>query len=175
MNLARLVIIMMLGMGLVLGGVLYYQQVYAYYEEVQAGPDAVQLTLVTTDMPAPVDVQNFQAIDAISSPLRYRACFDITLSQATLTESFVIFDEAEPRVAPGWFDCFDAAQIGADLDGDAIAFMGIENVEYGIDRIIAVYPDGRGFAWHQINACGEVVFDGNPVPEGCPPRPRDGE
>jgi len=106
----------------------------------------------------------------------YRNCGDslfITpISQATLTETFVIRDDAEPRVAPGWFDCFDAAQIGADIEnGDAIAFLGVENVQYGIDRIVAVYPDGRAFAWHQINACGEVVFDGNPVPEGCPPKP----
>lgn len=175
MNLARLVILIMLLTGMILGGVLYYQQVYAYYEEVQASPDAVQLTSVTSGLPEPVDVDNFEAIDAISSPLRYRACFDITLSQATLTESYVIFDAAEPRVAPNWFDCFDAAQIGADLSGEAIAFMGIENVEYGIDRIVAIYPDGRGYAWHQINACGEVVFDGNPVPEGCPPRPQVGD
>ena len=175
MNLARWVILMMLFIGLAAGGVLYYQQVYAYYEEVAASPDAVQLTSVTTGAPEPLDVQNFEAIDAVSSPLRYRACFDISLSQASLTESFVIVDEAEPRVAPGWFDCFDAAQIGADLSGDAIAFMGIENVEYGIDRIVAIYPDGRGYAWHQINACGEVVFDGNPVPEGCPAPPQEGE
>ena len=40
-----------------------------------------------------------------------------------------------------------------------------------IDRIVAVFPDGRGYAWHQINACGEVVFDGDPAPEGCPPVP----
>ncbi len=88
-----------------------------------------------------------------------------------LTETYQIFDNAEPRVAPRWFDCFDAAQIGEDLATDAIAFMGVENIDYGIDRIVAIYPDGRGYAWHQINECGEVVFDGNPVPEDCPPPP----
>ena len=40
-----------------------------------------------------------------------------------------------------------------------------------IDRIVAVYPDGRAYAWHQINRCGEVVFDGNSAPEGCPTPP----
>lgn len=172
---ARIIIVVMLSMAAILGGVLYYQQVYAYYEEVQAGPEAVQLTSVTTGEPEPIVVQSFEAIDADSSPLRYRACFEMTLSQATLTETFVIVENAEPRVAPPWFDCFDAEQIGADLQTEAIVFMGIENVEYGIDRIVAVYPDGRGYAWHQINACGEVVFDGNPVPEGCPPQPQEGE
>ncbi|MCK0094023.1 DUF6446 family protein [Yoonia sp. F2084L] len=168
---ARVVIVAMLLSAAVLGGVLYYQQVYAYYDEVQADADAVMLTSVSTGEAEPIVVQNFEGIDAISSPLRYRACFETTLSQAMLTETFVIVENAEPRVAPGWFDCFDAVQIGADLRTEAIAFMGIENVQYGIDRIVAIYPDGRGYAWHQINACGEVVFDGNPVPEDCPPLP----
>ncbi|EBA12838.1 DUF6446 family protein [Roseobacter sp. CCS2] len=168
---ARVIIVAMLLSAAVLGGVLYYQQVYAYYDEVQANADAVMLTSVSTGTAEPVVVQNFQGIDAISSPLRYRACFDVSLSLATLTETFLILDNAEPRVAPGWFDCFDAVQIGADLRTEAVAFMGVENIEYGIDRVVAVYPDGRGYAWHQINACGEVVFDGNRPPEDCPPLP----
>ncbi len=172
---ARVIIVAMLLSAAVLGGVLYYQQVYAYYDEVQANADAVMLTSVSTDVPEPVVVDNFQGIDADSSPLRYRACFDVSLSLATLTESFEIIENAEPRVAPPWFDCFDAAQIGTDVQTEAIAFMGIENIEYGIDRVVAVYPDGRGFAWHQINACGEVVFDGNRPPEDCPPLPESTE
>jgi hypothetical protein len=168
---ARVIIVIMLAMAAVAGGVLYYQQVYAYYEEVQFSPDAVQLTSVSTGEAETIVVDEFEAIDAVSSPLRYRACFRTPLSQAMLTETYEMVDLAEPRVAPSWFECFDAEQIGADLQTDAIAFMGIENVEYGIDRIVAIYPDGRGFAWHQINACGEVVFDGNRPPDDCPPIP----
>ena len=41
----------------------------------------------------------------------------------------------------------------------------------GIDRIVAVAEDGRGWVWHQINRCGEVVFDGQPAPEDCPEPP----
>lgn len=172
---ARVIIVIMLLMGAAAGGVLYYQQVYAYYEEVAFSADAVLLTSVSTGKAEPIVVDSFDAIDAISSPLRYRACFETPLSQAMLTETYVIVDAPEPRVAPGWFDCFDAAQIGADLQSEAIAFMGIENVEYGIDRIVAIYPDGRGFAWHQINACGEVVFDGNRPPDDCPPIPESSQ
>ena len=168
---ARVVIVMMLLIAAAGGGVLYYQQVYAYYEEIGFSENAVQLTSVSTGQAEPIIVDSFDAIDATSSPLRYRACFQTTLSQAMLSEAYVIVDNAEPRVAPGWFDCFDAVQIGADLSGDAIAFMGVENVQYGIDRIVAIYPDGRGFAWHQINACGEVVFDGARAPDDCPPIP----
>ena len=172
---ARIIIVAMLLIAAVGGGVLYYQQVYAYYDTVAASPDAVQLTSVSTGEAEPIVVAEFQGIDAISSPLRYRACFETPLSLAMLTETYQIVDNAEPRVAPGWFDCFDAAQIGADLRTDAVAFMGIENIAYGIDRIVAIYPDGRGYAWHQINECGEVVFDGNPVPEDCPPIPESTE
>lgn len=168
---ARVIIVLMLLTGAIAGGLMYYQQVYAYYEEVGFSPDAVVMTSVTSGQPEPLLVEDFDAIDAISSPLRYRACFTTPISLAMLTETYQIIEDAEPRVAPRWFDCFDAAQIGADVQSEAVAFMGIENISYGIDRIVAVYPDGRGYAWHQINACGEVVFDGEPAPEGCPTPP----
>ena len=172
---ARIIIVMILLTGIFAGGLLYYQQVYAYYDEVQMTPDAVALTSVTSAQPEPLLIDTFDAIDANSSPLRYRACFTTPISLATLTETYQIVDEAEPRVAPGWFDCFDAVQLGADLRDEAVAFLGTENIVYGIDRIVAVYPDGRGYVWHQINACGEVVFDGEPAPEGCPTPPESQE
>ena len=168
---ARIIIVLILLTGAVAGGLMYYQQVYAYYDEVEFTPEAVQMTSLTSGTPEPLLVEDFDAIDAESSPLRYRACFTTPISLATLTETFVIVDEAEPRVAPAWFDCFDAEQIGADIRTDAVVFMGVENIQYGIDRVVAVYPDGRGYAWHQINACGEVVFNREPVPEGCPEPP----
>jgi hypothetical protein len=167
---ARIAIVGMLLIALAAGAAMYYLQVYAYYTEV-ATPE-VTLVSLTTGQPDPVAYGNFRGIDSNSSPVRYRACYDLSLSLATLTETYAIADKAEPLVAPRWFDCFDARQIGADLEsGVAIGFMGQENIHYGIDRIVAVYPDGRAFAWQQINHCGEVVFDGNPAPEGCPPAP----
>jgi hypothetical protein len=160
MNLGRIVIGALLMSGLIAGVAMYYLQVYAFYDEVITGEAEV------------IVFDNFKAIDSDSSPVRYRACFDTPLSLALLTETYIGLDGAEPLVAPAWFDCFNAAQIGADLaDGTALAFMGVENITYGIDRIVAVYPDGRGFVWHEINFCGEVVFDGDPVPEECPTPP----
>jgi len=155
------------------GGSLYYLQVYAYYDEVteeQAGG----VTLVANAIGKPVKIvyNDFQAIDSDSSPLRFRACFSVKNSIGMLTENFRVYDNPVPNMAPGWFDCFDAKALGAALEeGTAFAFLGEENVRYGFDRVVAVMPDGRGFAWHQINHCGEVVFDGNPAPEGCPPVP----
>ena len=169
---AKIWIVFIMLTALIAGIALYYFQVYAYYEEVPAEAAVVDMVSLTSGEAEPVAFDNFRAIDSNSSPLRYRACYDMPASLAMLTETYQIADDAEPRVAPGWFDCFDAGQIGADLQaGVAVGFLGQRDVQYGIDRIVAVYDDGRAFAWHQINACGEVVFDGNPAPEGCPPPP----
>ena len=157
---------------LITGAAIYYLQVYAYYDDVTENIEKVQLTSLATGKTEDILFENIKAIDSNSSPLRYRACFETGLSLALLTETYKIYDNAEPRVAPGWFDCFDAERIGEDIkSGGAVAFLGNENIKYGIDRVIAVYPDGRAYAWHQINFCGDVVFDGNPTPPECPPAP----
>lgn len=154
------------------GGGLYYLQVYHFYEPVAADAAEVRLSGIVSGEPEPIPAENVEAIDASSSPIRYRACFDTPISVATLTETYQLYEGAEPLTAPDWFECYDAAQLGADLElGSAIAFLGEANIVYGIDRVVAVTDDGRGFAWHQINECGEKVFDGEPVPEGCPPPP----
>lgn len=94
------------------------------------------------------------------------------MSQALLSETYEIYEYPVPTVAPGWFECFDATALGADLEGgSAIAFLGTFNVIYGFDRVVAITEDGRGYVWHQLNKCGEKVFDGDPPPEGCPPQP----
>ncbi|CUH65622.1 hypothetical protein TG4357_01962 [Thalassovita gelatinovora] len=158
---------------LVAGVAMYYLQVYAYYDKVVAtGTEDVQMTSLITGLPEPILYEGFEAIDSDSSPIRYRACFITPISQAMLTETYEIYDGAEPLVAPGWFDCFDAKKLGAALEqGDALAFLGQQNVHYGIDRVVAVTADGHGYVWHQINHCGEVVFNGEPAPEDCPTPP----
>ena len=168
-NIAKVLIIAMVASAVAAGAAMYYLQVYAFYEEYDAG----EVVLTTLDGVAETVVtENFRAIDSDSSPIRYRACFDMQMSVAALTETYEVYEGAEPLVAPGWFDCFDAQAIGVALeDGSAFAFMGQENVTYGVDRVVAVFPDGRAVSWHQINACGERVFDGEAAPEGCPPAP----
>jgi hypothetical protein len=155
------------------GGFMYYQQVYAYYEEVTPnGETDVQLTSILIGAPETVLYDEFRAIDADSSPIRYRACFSTSMSHAMLTETYLLDDEAVPLTAPGWFDCFDAREIGAAMEeGRALAFLGAANIEYGVDRMVAIHEDGRGWVWDQINRCGEIVFDGNAAPEDCPAPP----
>jgi hypothetical protein len=160
---------------LVGGAAIYWLQVYGFYEPVEvSGSTDVELTLLVTGEPEPILYEDFTAIDAESSPIRYRACFTTNLSEALLTETYEMVEHAEPRNAPEWFDCFDAKEIGRALEkGEALAFMGTENVIYGIDRLVAILPDGRGFVWHEINECGELAFDGKPLPAHCPAQPEE--
>ena len=169
----KLLSILILGSALIAGVGLYYLQVYHFYEEVvPTGEGDVQLTSLVSGEAEPIDYSAFQGIDANSSPIRYRACFTTSLNQDALVETYAPYEDAVPLEAPGWFECFDAQAVGAGLsDGTARAFLGQRDVIYGIDRVVAVFDDGRGYVWHQINPCGEVVFDGQPVPEGCPPPP----
>lgn len=155
------------------GGALYYLQIYGFYERVDAtGGDDVQLIVLATDQPEPILYDNFEAIDAESSPIRYRACFTTTMSHALLTETYVMMEDVTPRNAPEWFDCFDAATLGAELKaGTALAFLAQKNIHYGVDRIVAISEDGRGYVWHELNDCGEKAYDGTVVGEECPPLP----
>ena len=156
--------------GSLIGGIaLYYLQVYGFYEPVAEAE--VQLVSVVSDMPEPITINSFEAIDAESSPIRYRACFTTDMSLSLLTETFVGLEDAIPRNAPHWFDCFDAAAIAAELDaGTALPFLGQKNVEFGVDRIVAITEDGRGYVWHELNDCGEKAYDGTIVGEECPRR-----
>ncbi len=152
------------------GGALYYLQVYGFYEVV--AEEDVQLVSIATDLPETIVFDDFEAIDAESSPIRYRACFTTPQSLAFFTESYVLIEDVSPRNAPGWFDCFDAAAIGAELEaGTALTFLSGKNVEYGVDRVVAITQDGRGYVWHELNDCGEKAYDGTVVGEECPPLP----
>ncbi|WP_246107440.1 DUF6446 family protein [Puniceibacterium confluentis] len=154
------------------GALLYYTQVYAYYYDVTAtGTDDVRLTGKVSNLPETILYEDFRAIDAESSPIRYRACFTTPSTLDQLRDTYAIYPGAEPRVAPTWFDCFDAAAIGDDLAaGRALAFTGQRNIEYGIDRVVAITQDGRGYVWHEINDCGDKTYDGSPLGVDCPVR-----
>jgi Family of unknown function (DUF6446) len=155
------------------GFTLWYTAERAFYVPV-AFPQGAEVRLVslTSGQPEPILVEGIEGIDAKSSPIKFRACFRTPMSLAMLTETYVSYDDAAPLVAPSAFPCFDAMALGAALDsGEALAFLSEPNITYGIDRVVAVTGDGRGYAWHQINACGEEVFAGRPAPEGCPPPP----
>jgi hypothetical protein len=137
---------------LLAGGAMYYLQEYAFYHPASfVAGDEIELTALATGLPEAIPVKDLQGIDAESSPLRFRACFTTILDQPTLTEGFEIYDKAVPLNAPSWFDCFDAARIGAALEsGEAIAFLGKADVARDVDSVVAVFSDGHGYAWHQL-------------------------
>lgn len=157
---------------LVAGAALYYLQVYGFYQEVDAPAQGVEL--ITLGKQAEViPTENFNAIDADSSPIRYRACFTTPYSLALLTETFEMVEGQTPRNAPGWFDCFDAEAIAGEIAaGSALTFLSQKNVHYGVDRVVAITNDGRGYIWHELNDCGEKAYDGTVVGEECPAVPQ---
>ncbi|WP_010140092.1 DUF6446 family protein [Oceanicola sp. S124] len=167
-QLGRVLIVALVLTAVVAGGAIYYLQEYAYYERLEG--EAIALT--TTDgTRQPFPATGIEAIDAYSSPIRYRACF--TSAAATPDMSgYVPYPGAEPLQGPRWFGCYDAKEIGAALEtGRATAYLSQQDVSYGVDRVVAIDAEGRGWVWHQINPCGAEVFDGHPAPEGCPPVP----
>ena len=136
----------------VAGIAMYVLQVYAFYEDVPAEELEIHLTSVATGELEMILAEDVQAIDATSSPLKYRACFTTLHSQAMLTESFVVYERPEPLTAPGWFECYSAEDVGQALENEqAIAYLAQANIHDGVDRVVAIFDDGRAFAWHQLN------------------------
>lgn len=138
-------------MALFAAGLIWFQ-FFAYYERVTDVDEITVDELV-------LKISDYDGIDAESSGLKLRACFNFLPEVENQP-----FDTAElkaiappekptPLNPPFWFDCFDAGQIQADLDaGNAFAVQAKENDIDGIDRIVVFYPDGRGFMWRQLNA-----------------------
>jgi hypothetical protein len=143
----KYLVIGLAGSAVIAGAAMWYLQVYAFYDRL---PDTTVLRVTTESGPQPLSLSAFQGIDATSSPLRFRAC--VTLAQPGELTGAVPATKPDPLTAPGWFDCFDAASIGAALQrGEAVAWLSEREIHRGVDRIIAVYPDGRAFAWQQLN------------------------
>ncbi|MEO0363091.1 MAG: DUF6446 family protein, partial [Pseudomonadota bacterium] len=125
------------------GAALWWFQTRGHYDEV-AGLDVVEIA------GAAAEVEDYRGLDGASSPLKLRGCFRVAGAVDGPPAP-----NAEPLIAPGWFDCFDAEAIASDLgSGAARAVLAAFNEPYGFDRVVALYPDGRAFQWRQINPCG---------------------
>jgi len=91
-----------------------------------------------------ISVSDLRAVATPTDPLTFYSCFKTPLSYGLLTETYQTYETPNPQTTS--FGCFNAAQIRADLNsGAALAFVGEKNIEPGI----AVYDDGRAYAWHQ--------------------------
>lgn len=147
----KILTIILLVVAVISGAAIYWLQVYGYYYDAPENTE-IQLVNIATGQGETIPVDDFVGIDADTSPLRFRACFTMPFSQALLSETYQFYQGATPLIAPDWFECFDAAAIGADLEqGMALAFLGRTGIDKVADQVIAVYPDGRAFAWNQLN------------------------
>ena len=118
---------------------LWWSQNHAFYEETQSD----EVVIAGTVYP----VSQWLGIDAASSPLKMRACF-LILEDIDAPPAF----EPVPRVAPGWFRCFNAEVIAENLNRKySRAYTAQFNDPYGFDRIVAVFPGGRAYMWRQPN------------------------
>ena len=167
----KVVAILIVGTALLVGAGIWFAQTRGYYASVE-GP--VTLTLAAPDgslttLPA----RDVEAIASNASPLGFRACFVADLDLGSLGRDIAVEPRASaaPTIAPDWFPCFDAGEVSRLLaDGTARAYTAFPNARYGVDRIVAIAGDGRGWAWHELNDCGQKAYDGTPVGESCPDR-----
>ena len=165
----KTIVIFLILVPIVSGSIMYYLQVYAYYSVVSSdGVSDVMLTRKTDGTVEAITYSDFRGIDSGSSPIRYRACFKVPESIEQLKERYVVVDDVEPLVAPAWFDCFQAKNLGQKIsEGLAVSFMSVENIVFGIDRIVTVLPGGDAFSWTKINRCGNLAFNGKALPKAC--------
>ncbi len=149
MTSGRWLVLGILGITVVFAAAQWWFQTRAYYAPIES-TDLFVTTLageVLTLEPA-----TFNGIDADTSPLRFRVCFTVDEAGLAMAERGAPYDDPTPLNAPGWFDCFDAPAIGAALEsGEARAVLAEREARAGVDRVFAVFPDGRVFGWHQLN------------------------
>jgi hypothetical protein len=121
---------------------LVYFQLFAFYQRTDA-PAALALD------GGAAPVRDWTGIDADTSPLKLRACFE---TDAAALEGAEPAPDATPLTAPFWFRCFDARALTHDLAADrAAAYALSRDQPSGFDTMLAVYPDGRAFLWRQLN------------------------
>jgi len=150
MTTGKIMASMLVLVALLAGVAVYYLQVYGFYEDVNEITGAREIVMTLPDgSTRPVAVSDFKAIDASSSPIRWRSCF--TLDPAEVADA-APYPAATPLNGPGWFQCYSAKALTADLEaGNARAILGQSEVRPDVDRVLVVYPDGRAFGWHQLN------------------------
>lgn len=139
----RAATVALLGISALLGILLWYAVNYGHYDSADYS-DATGLEWL--------EISEFNAIKGSASPLKFKACFVASADPRAISSKHKTHEHPVPLVAPRWFSCFDANMIGAALEsGEARAYLIRENISDGIDRVAAVFADGRAFAWHQLN------------------------
>ncbi len=139
----KYIVIPLLLFAVFFGAILFYFQEYAFYEKIYG----IKSVKVSNKV---ISVSNYIGIDSETSGLKLRGCFDVDVSDFN---NFDIYDGATPLKAPFWFECFDYKELQIALNEKlASAFLAEVNEKDGIDRVIAVFADGKAYQWRQLNA-----------------------
>lgn len=146
----RIAIVGLFAVAVLAGGILWFLQKFVEYQRFEGPVDGFGSVITLPETNQTIALGGIVGISGSSSPLKFRACFQAELSQ--WPSANLSYDNPTPLIAPDWFDCFDAKQLGADLEaGEARAFLVTPNIAEGVDLVVAFYADGRGFAWRQVN------------------------
>lgn len=114
--------------------------------------EVIRLEPLIGDGPEEIATGAVQAVAAADRPLAFHGCFGMEQSFGLLTETYVTAEPATPAPVAGGLPCFDSEQLIEDLRvGYAVAFWSERDIAPGVDRVVAVYDDGRAFVWHQKN------------------------
>lgn len=139
----KLIVIGLIGFSFIFGLVVYYFQVFSYYSRVEG------LSHIFVDGKK-IEVSDYNGLDSSVSGLKLRGCFKTDVKEFV---EFQKFERPTPLAAPFWFKCFDYENIQKSLTKNlAKSFIAQENELDGIDRIVAIFPDGTGYQWRQLNA-----------------------
>lgn len=137
-----------LGLGVIAligGAAMYYLQSYAYYQR-QDGLEAIEIG------GRRFAVSDYHGLVNDALPLRLRGCFRLADPEAALAAAPPA-QNPEPFAAPGWFECWSAAAMDGDLKagraGAVVAAVEGEG-DFAMERIVVVYPDGRGYQWRRL-------------------------
>lgn len=97
-------------------------------------------------------VSDYQGLDNDARPLRLRGCFVLDDPAAAIAAGPPA-DEPVPFNAPSWFECWDAAELDADLSAGRATAVVAETAgegRFATERVVAIYPDGRAFMWRRL-------------------------
>ena len=110
----------------------------------------IRLTPFTGDGAEAILLNSQPVASFTSDGKNYQSCFETASSLALLTETYMVAEDAIPTEPIGALPCYDAKILASDIaSGEAVAFMGEKNIVDGYDRLVAIYADGKGYAWHQ--------------------------
>jgi hypothetical protein len=123
-------------------------------ERMPAALITVELTSLFTGKPEAILANNLQI--SAPNPTNAHGCFYTEMSLPMLTETYQLYEAADPVTPDNSLNCFNPDTIRADMNADiALAFLARADVATGLDRVVVIYGDGRAFIWNQPNNINE--------------------